>query len=243
MKGLSAKRERAGVFKVAVMLEQLSYAIVLVGPPGCGKGTQASLLYKEKGFFPFSTGDCIRQEIASGSDLGAQLKEICDAGGLVADDLILDMTQKAVDRLETNKVLFDGFPRTLEQAKKLSALLQGAWKLLVLYFSVEDDVVCDRILGRFSCERCGQGYNDKTLLPKVGGVCDSCGSTNFVRRTDDNVETIRKRLATYKEATDPIVRFYKDAGRVVVVDAAQDISDVWQAVSSSVDAFLHGTFE
>lgn len=225
------------------MSEQLSYAVILVGPPGCGKGTQASRLCTEKDFFAFSTGDAIRAEIASQSSLGLKLKAVCDAGGLVSDDIVLEMLKKVVDNLNTNKVLFDGFPRTIAQARSLSQLLDNNWKIRVYYFAVDDETVCERILGRFSCQSCGQGYNDKTLLPKVDGVCDKCGGTSFVRRSDDNMETLKSRLENYKQMTDPIVEFYKDAELLEELDASANIDEVWKRFSKSVDVFLKENFE
>lgn len=217
------------------------FAIVFVGPPGCGKGTQASLLCKEKDFHAFSTGDEIRKEIATGSAFGNKLKQICDKGELVSDDIILNMVKNFIDHLDTNRVLFDGFPRTISQAENLNHLLLSdeLWNVRVFDFHVDDEIVFNRILGRFSCKACGQGYNDKTLKTKVAGICDKCGGTDFIRRDDDNEKTLMNRLKAYKTMIHPIIDFYKNLGVLETVEASLNIDVVWSRISASIDGFVN----
>lgn len=214
-------------------------AVIFVGPPGSGKGTQAALLQKEFGFLAFSTGDELRREIASGSDLGQQIREITEKGELVPDAVVIAMVEKVLGRADVSRILFDGFPRTRPQAEALSALLDlGHWKTKIFYFGLDAEIVVERIAGRFLCKQCKQSYNEKTIRPRVEGVCDVCGGTEFIQREDDKRETVLKRLACYEEMTRPIVDYYKKNGDVVEIDASQEPSSISEVLATSIKSML-----
>ena len=215
-------------------------SIIFVGPPGCGKGTQASFLKDKYDFTVFSAGDELRKEVASGSDLGKEIKSISDSGNLVSDDIINKMAENFVENSPSNRLLFDGFPRKISQAEALEDILfsDNGWKVRVCYFKINDDMILDRILYRFACADCGLGYNEKTARPKVDGVCDRCGSKNFTRRSDDNEESIKGRLNNYRTMTDPIIDYYKKKGILDVIDASLDFDDVSDQVKKVVEFVL-----
>lgn len=214
-------------------------AIIFVGPPGSGKGTQVPVLRDEFQFSPFSVGDAFRAEIASGSPLGQQVKAICDAGNLVPDEIVLETVGSALGSLQASRVLLDGFPRTIGQAEGLTRLMpKDHWKVACLFFDVSDDVVLDRILGRFECKNCHQGYNDKYLLPKVEGVCDACGGREFVRRQDDTKEVVLTRLGNYRKMTEPLLGFYRASGELFEVQAERSVEEVSRQVREIVRDIL-----
>lgn len=221
------------------MLKNCPYAIIFIGPPGSGKGTQASILRQKFNFFSFSTGNELRKEIDKKSVLGLKIKKIYDEGALVPDDIVVEMAKKVLEQEGINKVLFDGFPRTLEQAKSLSLFLECKnWFVRVFYFDLDTKVILDRIAGRFSCKICNQGYNEKTLKPKVDGVCDNCGGCEFVWRDDDKRETVLKRLDFYEKMTSPIVDYYKKKNIAYRVDASLSADQVSEKVIASVEEML-----
>jgi adenylate kinase len=220
-------------------------AIVFVGPPGCGKGTQASFLQNKFGFKVFSAGEELRREIASGSALGLEIKDVCGSGGLVSDDIINTMVENFVANAPTSRLLFDGYPRKVSQAEALDRVLvrDGGWLLEACYFRISDEAIAERILHRFSCAKCGTVYNEKTVLPMVDGVCDHCGSTEFNKRNDDNEDSIKKRLETYRLMTESIIDFYDKRGILSVIDASLNSVEVAWQMKDVVGLVLEKVFE
>ncbi len=203
--------------------------LILLGPPGAGKGTQAKRLEDIYGIVQLSTGDMLRAEVGSGSDLGKQAKGIMESGGLVPDDLIINMISGRIDQDDCkNGFILDGFPRTVPQADALGAMLsdKGLKIDYVIAIEADSDAVVTRITGRYTCSSCGAGYHDEFQKPEQDGVCDKCGSTDFTRRADDNAETVRNRLAAYEEQTAPIIAYYGEKGTLKTVDGMADIDVV-----------------
>ena len=207
--------------------------IILLGPPGAGKGTQAKRLEETYGLVQLSTGDMLRAERASGSALGQQVQAIMDAGKLVSDDIIIALIAQRIDQLGKGKgFILDGFPRTVPQAEALDAMLkEKALKLdHVIEMTVDEAALVDRITGRFSCSKCGASYHDRYHRPRVEGTCDVCGSHDFVRRADDKAETVKARLAAYREQTAPILPYYRAKGVLRTVDGMAEIDDVTRQI-------------
>ncbi|AVM72599.1 adenylate kinase [Magnetospirillum gryphiswaldense] len=203
--------------------------LVLLGPPGGGKGTQAKRLMDKYGLVQLSTGDMLRAAVASGSDIGKKAKAVMDAGQLVSDDIVIGIIDDRLDQPDTkNGVIFDGFPRTVAQAEALDAMMAKKGKQLdfAIEIRVPDAPIVERITGRYTCAKCGAGYHDKFQQPKVAGTCDSCGGTEFTRRADDNAETVNKRLAAYHDQTAPLLPYYQAKGNYHLVDGTQDIAVV-----------------
>ena len=203
--------------------------LIVLGPPGAGKGTQAKRLESAYGIVQLSTGDMLRVEVASGSEVGRKAKEIMEAGGLVPDDLIIDMISGRIDQDDCKKgFILDGFPRTTPQAEALDGMLrEKSLKLdFVIEMKVDDEAMVERITGRFTCAKCGAGYHDSFQKPKVEGVCDKCGGSEFTRRADDNAETVRARLAAYHEQTAPIITYYAGKGSLQSIDGMAAIDEV-----------------
>jgi adenylate kinase len=203
--------------------------LILLGPPGAGKGTQAKRLEQKYGLVQLSTGDMLRAAAASGSELGRQAKKVMEAGQLMPDDIIIAMIAERIDRPDTRKgVILDGFPRTTAQAEALDKMLaeRGLKLDLVIELKVDDAVLVERISGRFACAKCGAGYHDLYQRPKVQGRCDRCGGTEFVRRPDDNAETVKARLAAYHAQTAPILPYYAGRGVLRSVDGMGGIDEV-----------------
>jgi adenylate kinase len=201
--------------------------IVLLGPPGGGKGTQAKRLAESLGMVQLSTGDMLRAAVASGSEIGIKAKHVMEAGQLVTDDIVIGIIDQRLDQPDTKSgVTFDGFPRTLAQAEALDKMLSLKGRNLdfVIEIRVPDQLLIDRITGRFSCVKCGAGYHDTFQKPVKEGVCDSCGGTEFLRRADDTVDTVSKRLDTYHQQTSPLLPYYQAKGKLKIIDGSQDIA-------------------
>lgn len=212
--------------------------IILLGPPGAGKGTQAERLEKSRGMVQLSTGEMLRAEGASGSDLGRKAAEIMERGKLVPDDIVIRILADRLSREDSGAgFILDGFPRTEAQARALDEImLEKGLKLDgVIEMKVDDDALTDRISGRFSCAKCGAGYHDRHHRPKVRDVCDGCGSNEFVRRADDNEKTVRKRLAAYHAQTEPILPFYRKKGNLRSVDAMAPMDDVARQIEDVIE--------
>ncbi|HTY68361.1 MAG TPA: adenylate kinase [Alphaproteobacteria bacterium] len=207
--------------------------IVLLGPPGAGKGTQAKRIQDEYGLVQLSTGDMLRAAAKSGSEIGKKAKAIMDAGKLVPDDVVIQLIGERIEEPDCKKgFILDGFPRTTTQAEALDAMLADKGLKLdhVIELEVDDAALIDRISGRFTCARCGTGYHDRYHRPKKDGVCDKCGSTEFTRRADDKAETVKTRLAAYHAQTAPILPYYRAKGSLKAVDGMASIDDVTQAL-------------
>lgn len=212
--------------------------IILLGAPGAGKGTQAKRLEARYQMVQLSTGDMLRAAVASGSEVGRQAKEIMDAGELVPDDLVIRMISQRIDEPDCAKgFLLDGFPRTTAQAEALDAMLaeKGLKLDAVVQIRVDEEALVERITGRFTCANCGAGYHDKFQRPASEGVCDNCGGTDFVRRDDDNEETVRNRMAAYRAQTAPILPHYEAQGVLLGVDGMADIDEVTEQLYKVLD--------
>jgi adenylate kinase len=209
--------------------------LILLGPPGSGKGTQAKEIAASHGLVQLSTGDMLRAAVAAGSDIGLRAKAIMEKGDLVPDDVVVKIVAERVDQPDCkNGVILDGFPRTLAQAAALDHVLAGRNKRLdaVIELRVDDNSLVERIVGRFTCAKCGHGYHDRFKRPKIRGVCDVCGGTEFVRRPDDNAETVTKRLMIYYRETSPLIGYYFCKGIMKSVDGMAPIDQVTQEIGA-----------
>lgn len=213
--------------------------LILLGPPGAGKGTQARRLEDTRGLVQLSTGDMLRAMVAEGGPLGQQAKEIMAAGKLMPDELMVSMIAERISKPDVkNGFILDGFPRTVAQAEALDKMLEEKGLKLdhVIEMRVVDDVLVERITGRYTCAKCGKGYHDSFEKPKVEGVCDVCGSGEFKRRPDDNEETVRTRMAEYRAKTAPILPLYEARGLVQRVDGMADMGAVSAQIAAILDA-------
>jgi adenylate kinase len=208
--------------------------LVFMGPSGCGKGTQADYLKNEKGYTHISTGDLLRAEQQAGTELGDKVKDDIANGVLISDEIILTLVKKQLALLPENNILFDGFPRTIEQAKALDLMLLDMKKEIecVIDFSVTEEELYDRIKGRFMCIKCSTLYHDPNYMPKVKGVCDKCQGTEFKTRPDDTVEVLSKRLTWFKELVTPIREYYKQKNVLKTLDASKSILQVRKEIVS-----------
>jgi adenylate kinase len=212
--------------------------IILLGPPGAGKGTQASRLERDREMVQLSTGDMLRAAVAAKTPIGLAAKAVMDAGDLVSDEIVNDILSERLDQDDVRRgFILDGYPRTAAQAEALEALLAAKGMTLdhVVELVVDEEALVDRITGRFSCASCGTGYHDRYKRPVVEGVCDVCASTRFKRRPDDNEQTVRNRLAEYRAKTAPILPHYEAAGLVRRVDGMAPIEQVETAIEAILD--------
>lgn len=216
----------------------MSVEIILLGPPGAGKGTQAGLLEEAYGMVQLSTGDMLRAAVKAGTPVGLKAKAVMEAGELVSDEIVSALIGDRLDELGSDTgVIFDGYPRTAAQAEALDDILAKRGRSLdhVIELEVDEDALVDRITGRFTCAKCNEGYHDRYKQPKVAGVCDECGNTEFKRRPDDNEETVRTRMAEYRGKTAPILPVYEARGIVSRVDGMAAIDDVTAAIRAVLD--------
>jgi adenylate kinase len=212
--------------------------LILLGPPGAGKGTQARKLQDDRGLVQLSTGDMLRAAVKSGSEIGRKAKAIMDAGKLVPDDIMISMIEERIGQPDCRKgFILDGFPRTAAQAEALDVMLARKGLKLdhVIEMAVDEAVLTRRIVGRYTCAKCGAGYHDTFQMPKVAGVCDICGSREFTRRADDNAETVRTRLEAYRAQTAPILPYYRAKGVLKSVDGMAAIEEVGRQIGSIVN--------
>jgi adenylate kinase len=212
--------------------------LVMLGAPGAGKGTQAKRLEDMRGLVQLSTGDMLRAAVAAGTKLGRQAGDIMERGELVPDELVIGLISERMDQEDGGTgYILDGFPRTIGQAEALDELLKlrGDAVDRVVVIDVEDDVLVGRITGRYTCANCGEGYHTEFKKPKVEGVCDRCGATEFKRRQDDTEEVVRERLKAYHDQTKPLVGYYTAQGKVWAVDGMADIATVQKEIDQALD--------
>jgi len=209
--------------------------LILLGPPGAGKGTQAQRLVEKLGIPQLSTGDMLRKAVADGTEIGKKAKSVMDAGQLVSDDIVNQIVSERVDADDcANGFILDGYPRTLVQADAVEEMLSAKGLKLdaVIELRVDDAILVDRIAGRYTCANCGAGYHDENLKPRQEGVCDKCGSTEFKRRADDRPEAVKDRLWVYYKETAPLIGYYHAKGKLHTVDGMAEIDAVTEEIET-----------
>lgn len=214
--------------------------LILLGPPGAGKGTQAQRIVEKHGIPQLSTGDMLRAAVSAGTEVGKRAKAVMDAGNLVSDDIVNAIVSERIDAPDCAKgFILDGYPRTLVQADAVEAMLSAKGMALdvVIELQVNDSVLVERVSGRYTCAKCGAGYHDTLQKPSVEGVCDRCGSTEFKRRPDDNAETMTTRLQDYYKKTSPLIGYYYAKGKLKSVDGMADID----TVTADIEKILAGS--
>lgn len=217
--------------------------LILLGPPGAGKGTQARLLAEARGLAQLSTGDMLRAAVAAGTEVGLRAKDIMARGELVPDDVVVSIIDDRLDAADcADGAILDGFPRTVAQAEALDVMLAKKGLKLdhVIEMQVDDAALVERVSGRFTCGGCGEGYHDKFRRPATDGVCDKCGGTDFRRRADDNAETVGSRLEAYHRQTAPLLPYYKSRGVLSPVDGMAPIGTVAAAIQNLLEGGANG---
>jgi adenylate kinase len=212
--------------------------LILLGPPGAGKGTQAKLLEDKRGLKQLSTGDMLRGAVAAGTEMGKKAKAVMDRGDLVSDDIVVSIIAERLDKPDVRKgFILDGFPRNQAQAEALDRMLgdKGLKLDAVVEMKVDDEALVERLAGRYTCAKCGKGYHDSFQKPKKPGICDVCGSTEFIRRADDNEKTVRDRLQIYNRQTAPLVDYYGRTGVLHKVDGMADIPVVTRQIEDVLE--------
>jgi len=212
--------------------------LILLGPPGAGKGTQAKGLEEQRGLKQLSTGEMLRAAVAAGSDIGKKAKAIMDRGDLVSDDIVVSIIADRLDQPDVKKgFILDGFPRNAAQAEALDSMLKSKKLKIdaVIEMKVDDEALIERITGRYSCAKCGRGYHDRFERPKKEDTCDVCGSHDFIRRPDDNEATVRGRLEVYNKQTAPLIDYYGKNGNLRTIDGMADIPDVRRQIEEVLD--------
>ena len=216
----------------------LPVVLVLLGPPGAGKGTQARLLEESFNLVQLSTGDLLRAAVAAGTKAGKQAESVMESGNLVSDDIVIEILRDRLTESDCAKgVILDGVPRTTVQARALDTVLGDMSSQInaVVSLEVDDDKIIERISGRYTCGSCGEGYHDIYKKPLRAGVCDKCGATEMKRRIDDNPDTVKQRLDAYHEQTKPLITYYRKKSILKEIDATQKID----IVSNSIELSLH----
>jgi len=211
--------------------------LILLGPPGAGKGTQARMLAESRGLVELSTGDMLRAAVAAGTEIGKQAKETMERGDLVSDNIVIGIISERIDEPDcAGGFLLDGFPRTVAQAEALDGILAQKNKNLdaVIEIRADDEKLVGRITGRFTCAKCGEGYHDTFRRPERDGICNKCGGKEFSRRKDDNEETVRSRLQAYHAQTEPLIGYYGGNGRLKSVDGMLDIKSVNRQIEEAL---------
>ncbi|MBN9262805.1 MAG: adenylate kinase [Alphaproteobacteria bacterium 64-6] len=213
--------------------------LILLGPPGAGKGTQAQQLAKKRGLVQLSTGEMLRAAVKAGTEIGLKAKALMDKGELVSDDVVVGIIAERIQQPDCKSgFILDGFPRTLQQAAALDKMLEAKGERMdaVIELKVDYNRLVERIVGRYACAKCGEGYHDRFKRPKVRGVCDVCGSTEFTRRADDNAETVTTRMIAYYRETSPLIGYYFCRGNLHAVDGMAPIEEVGAAIEGIVDS-------
>ncbi|GAA6201635.1 adenylate kinase [Aquicoccus sp. SU-CL01552] len=211
--------------------------LILLGPPGAGKGTQARMLEQRFGLVQLSTGDLLRAAVAAGTPAGKQAKAVMEAGDLVSDEIVIAILRDRLSEPDCAKgVILDGFPRTTVQAQALDALLSETGQRInaAISLEVDDAAMVERISGRYTCAACGEGYHDSFKTPAQAGICDSCGGTEFKRRADDTAETVASRLAAYHAQTAPLIAYYEGEGVLQTIDAMGEIDSIARGMAGIV---------
>lgn len=211
--------------------------LILLGPPGAGKGTQARMLTEERGLVQLSTGDMLREARSSGTEMGRRVAEVMDRGELVTDEIVIGLIREKLETTDAPGFIFDGFPRTLAQADALDELLDNMNQQIdaVVEMQVDDKALVERITGRFTCGNCGEVYHDKTKPTAKPGVCDVCGSTDLRRRADDNEDSLKTRLLEYYKKTSPLIGYYYAQDALYAVDGLAEIDQVSGAIAEVLD--------